>query len=63
MEVKIEHYVWKKTDYLGEGGYGQVFKGKDTKTGNIVAIKVLNMSDFDSKFLIDSLKTEISVMK
>ena len=34
-------YRYDILDYLGEGSYGNVYKGVDTKTRNDVAIKIL----------------------
>ena len=45
------------------GSFGKVYKGTDTKSGDTVAIKKMDMSAFTDKFMIDSLKTEIAVMK
>ena len=36
---KIDNYTYYTKDTIGSGSYVKVFKGLDTLTGNIVAIK------------------------
>jgi len=36
---KIDNYTYYTKDTIGSGSYGKVFKGYDTLTGNVVAIK------------------------
>jgi len=33
------NYIWKEADKLGEGGFGQVFRGVEKESGVVVAIK------------------------
>lgn len=56
-------FVWDQSGFLGEGSFGKVYKGKNVKTNEIVAIKCMDMSAFTDKFMLDSLKNEINVMK
>lgn len=46
-------------EQLGKGNYGKVYKALHYKTGNIVAVKVINIS-LDSNH--DSLKKEINIL-
>ncbi|CAG9330471.1 unnamed protein product [Blepharisma stoltei] len=48
-------FLWDK---IGEGAYGSVFRGIHKLTGSRVAIKIIPIGDD-----IESLKTEISIMK
>lgn len=41
MEKIIGDYIYYSKDKLGEGSYGEVFKGKNQVTNEVVAIKVL----------------------
>jgi len=41
MQRQIGDFVW---DNLGEGSYGKVYKGKNIKTGELVAVKCMDMS-------------------
>ena len=36
---KIDNYTYYTKDTIGSGSYAKVFKGLDTLTGNIVAIR------------------------
>jgi serine/threonine protein kinase len=38
-----------KNELIGKGGYGKVYKGKDTKTGKEVAIKRINTKEVKVK--------------
>lgn len=53
---KIEHYLFKSTDKIGEGNFSKVYKGIDRKTGQHVAIKVIKYSSLTSKVAEDLLK-------
>ena len=49
---------------LGQGTFGKVYKGIDEKTGEKVAIKVINKHAIDNdKYLLKNLNNEISIMK
>lgn len=48
---------------LGEGSFGKVYKGKNVKTGELVAVKCMDMSNFHDAYMKESLENEISVMK
>jgi serine/threonine protein kinase len=54
---------YKKIGKLGEGMFGAVEKAENQKTGEIVAIKEMNLSLFNSKpRLVEMLKSEIKAL-
>ena len=64
--VKEKRY--KRGEYMGTGAFGIVFKAEDLKTRDIVALKVMKLSDFrhlklDRRELLRKMKTEKNVMK
>ncbi|CAK56585.1 unnamed protein product (macronuclear) [Paramecium tetraurelia] len=62
-EKKVDRFVFKMSDMLGEGSYGQVFKGQDEKTKEWVAIKMLKKAVInEDEYLRDGLLNEIKIM-
>lgn len=41
-DKRIDKYLFNTKDQIGEGSYATVYKGKDEKTGQKVAIKMLS---------------------
>lgn len=63
-EKKIDRFLYKESDKIGSGSFGEVFKGRDETTGEIVAIKTINKKLIQKdKFLEEGLKSEMSIMK
>ncbi|KAJ1418562.1 kinase-like domain-containing protein [Ochromonadaceae sp. CCMP2298] len=52
---------WKKGELIGEGTFGRVYKGMNERTGELLAIKQLYLSDGTSHE-VESLRREIRVM-
>lgn len=53
---KIQNYLFRSYDKIGEGNFSKVYKGIDRKSGNNVAIKVIKYSTLTSKIAEDLLK-------
>ena len=56
---------WRKGELLGQGAYGQVFLGLNTDTGQLLAVKQVQLSKERSKAsdqLISALESEIALM-
>lgn len=43
-DKRIDKYLFNMKDQIGEGSYATVYKGKDEKTSQPVAIKMLSKS-------------------
>ena len=60
---KIENYLFKYEDKIGEGNFSEVYSGVNEKTGERVAIKVIQVSSIKSKVLDALLRNEIAILK
>jgi serine/threonine protein kinase len=58
--AKLEDYV--KIEKIGEGTYGVVFKGKNKKTGEIVAMKKIRLESEEEGVPSTAIR-EISLLK
>ena len=45
-----DDYDWNKKECIGSGGFAKVYKVKNIKTGEYVAVKQIDMSKFDQDF-------------
>lgn len=49
-ELTHGDYTWRMLRFVGRGGFGEVFKARDVKTGQDVAIKCLLKSQYVDRF-------------
>eukprot|EP01063_Lacrimia_lanifica_P032040 TRINITY_DN5402_c0_g1_i1.p1 TRINITY_DN5402_c0_g1~~TRINITY_DN5402_c0_g1_i1.p1 ORF type:complete len:954 (+),score=282.19 TRINITY_DN5402_c0_g1_i1:165-3026(+) len=56
---------WRKGPLIGSGGFGKVYIGLNETTGNLLAIKVIELSHRDTKVIerLTELQQEIKVLK
>lgn len=61
----VDPYIVNINDSLGKGSFGEVWVGADIRTSQLVAVKQISskMLKKDSDKLLQSLKTEIDIMK
>lgn len=59
----IEHYSYSLNDLIGKGFSSKVYKGKNEKTGELVAIKVIDMKMVTNEVEKSLLSQEINALK
>ncbi|KRX01178.1 Protein kinase-like domain [Pseudocohnilembus persalinus] len=59
----IEHYSYNMTEVIGKGYSSNVFKGKDDNTGDLVAVKVIDMKKITNEVQKFLLQNEIDIIK
>jgi serine/threonine-protein kinase 24/25/MST4 len=52
--------IFDKQELIGKGSFGEVFRGRDKKSGEEVAIKVVDLDDAEDE--IESIQSEISIL-
>ncbi|KAF2652094.1 Pkinase-domain-containing protein [Lophiostoma macrostomum CBS 122681] len=52
--------LYEKQHCIGGGSFGKVYKGVDKRTGEVVAIKVIDMEDAEDE--IEDIMTEVSIL-
>ena len=62
-EKHINQYVIWIAQVIGEGSYSMVYKGMNSETKEVVAIKVVKMSLMADKYIFDMIEQEIKAMK
>ncbi|KAJ2654136.1 kinase that interacts with cdc31p [Coemansia sp. RSA 1200] len=59
MSLPLSARRYEKKELVGRGAYGVVYRGRDTVTGRIVAIKILNL-DYEEDF--SDMQREINLL-
>jgi serine/threonine protein kinase len=58
----VKNYSYGLLDYIGKGFSSEVFKGKNDSTGEIVAIRVIDMHKIKNEVQMFLLKNETEVI-
>lgn len=60
MAQQSVHQLYKRLDTIGKGAYGSVHKGVHITTGNVVALKIINLDTADDD--VDDIQREVALL-
>lgn len=60
MNQPSVHQLYQRLETVGKGGYGSVHKGRHIPTGNIVALKIINLDTPDDD--VDDIQREVTLL-
>ncbi|PFH45902.1 hypothetical protein AMATHDRAFT_70943 [Amanita thiersii Skay4041] len=60
MAQPTVHQLYQRLETVGKGAYGSVHKGKDVQTGNIVALKIINLDTPDDD--VGDIQREVALL-
>lgn len=52
--------LYQKLEIIGKGSYGSVYKSREIATGNIVAVKIINLDTEDDD--VDDIQHEVNLL-
>ncbi|KAL7837283.1 hypothetical protein SRHO_G00269940 [Serrasalmus rhombeus] len=59
MTASTAHHLWSLEDTLGQGATASVYKARNKKTGELVAVKVFNMASYSRPYEVQIREFEI----
>lgn len=60
---KVGNYTFHSSSILGSGAYSTVYLGEDELTRQRVAIKVIDQRSITDQYMLDTLNSEIAILK
>ncbi|KAL7843514.1 hypothetical protein AOLI_G00250260 [Acnodon oligacanthus] len=59
MTASTAHHLWSLEDLLGQGATASVYKARNKKTGELVAVKVFNLASYSRPYEVQMREFEI----
>ncbi|KAJ8391142.1 hypothetical protein AAFF_G00095710 [Aldrovandia affinis] len=59
MMASTANHIWSMEDVLGQGATASVFKARNKKTGDLVAVKVFNVSSYTRPYEVQMREVEV----
>ncbi|KAH0589372.1 hypothetical protein H2248_005130 [Termitomyces sp. 'cryptogamus'] len=56
------HQLYRRLETIGKGAYGSVHKGEHIPTGNIVALKIINLDDKSGSDDVGDIQREVALL-
>ncbi|KAF8070235.1 Pkinase-domain-containing protein [Lyophyllum atratum] len=56
------HQLYKRVETIGKGAYGSVHKGVHIPTGNVVALKIINLDDKSGSDDVGDIQREVALL-
>lgn len=56
------HQLYKRLETIGKGAYGSVHKGQHIPTGNLVALKIINLDDKSGSDDVGDIQREVALL-
>lgn len=60
MALVSVHQLYQRLETVGKGAYGSVHKGKDLRTGDVVALKIINLDTEDDD--VGDIQREVALL-
>ena len=54
------HQLYRRLDTIGKGAYGSVHKGENIQTGQVVALKIINLDTEDDD--VGDIQREVALL-
>ncbi|KAG6897399.1 hypothetical protein C0992_001905 [Termitomyces sp. T32_za158] len=62
MATSSVHQLYRRLETIGKGAYGSVHKGEHIPTGNVVALKIINLDDKSGSDDVVDIQREVALL-
>uniref|UniRef100_A0A8C2E579 Inhibitor of nuclear factor kappa B kinase subunit epsilon n=1 Tax=Cyprinus carpio TaxID=7962 RepID=A0A8C2E579_CYPCA len=59
MTTSTANYLWSLYDVLGQGSTASIYKARNKKTGEVVAVKVFNLASYNRPYEVQTREFEV----